>query len=52
MWSESKSRMLEQNVQALIISEINSDSSRCDFYEKTKFLKKVLSTKKYNWANA
>jgi len=52
---DNKSRMLEHNVIALITSKINTDFSPCDFYEKIKsnkdFLKKVLSTEKYDWPN-
>jgi len=47
--------MLGQNVKALITSKFNTDFSCCDFYEKMKsnkdFLKKVLSTEMYDWAN-
>ena len=47
--------MLEQYVKALITSKINTIISSCDFYEKIKsnndFVKKVLSTEKYNWPN-
>jgi len=47
--------MLEQNVNALITCKIKSDFSFCDFYEKIKsnkdFLKKLLYTEKYDWAN-
>ena len=55
MWSDHRSKMLEQNVKALITCKINSNLSCCDFYEKVKsnknFLKKVLPTDKYDWAN-
>jgi len=54
MWSESRSRMLEQNVKAVITCKINTDWSCSDFYKNVKlnndFLK-VLSTEKYDWAN-
>jgi len=48
--------MLEQNVKTIITSKKKSTVfSSCDFYEKTKsnkaFLKKVLSTEKYDWPN-
>jgi len=47
--------MLGQNVKALITSKINTYFSCCDFYEKIKsnkdFMKKVLSTEMYHWAN-
>jgi len=55
MPSDNRSRILEQNVKALITSKINTDFSSSDFYEKIKsnkdFLKKVLSTEKYDWQN-
>ena len=48
MRSDNKSRMLKQNVKALITCKINTDFSWCDFYEKIKssrdFLKKVLQS--------
>jgi len=44
----------EKNVKPLITCRI-TDYFCCDFYEKIKssedFLKKVLSTEKYDWAN-
>ena len=44
----------KQNVTPLITCKI-TDYFCCDFYEKIKlnvdFLKKVLSTEKYDWAN-
>ena len=47
--------MLEQNVKAPMSCKINTNLSCCDFYEKIKsnkdFLKEVLLTKKYGWAN-
>ena len=50
MWSNHRSKILEQNVKALITCKINSNLSCCNFYEKVKsnknFLKKVLSTDK------
>jgi len=53
--SDNRSRILEQNVKALITCKINTDCSCCDFYDKIKsnkdFLKKVLSTEKYDRAN-
>jgi len=55
IWSDHRSKMLEQNVKALITCKTNSNLSCCDFYEKVKsnktFLKKVLCTEKYDWAN-
>jgi len=55
MWSESRNRMLEQNVKAVITCKINTDWSCSDLYENVKlnnvFLKKVLCTEKYDWAN-
>jgi len=55
MRSDNKSRMLKQNVTALITSKINADFSSCDFYEKIKsnkdFLKKMLFTEKHDWPN-
>jgi len=47
--------MLEQNVKAFLTCKINNDFSCCDFWDKINrkkhFLKKVLSTEKYDWAN-
>jgi len=55
MWSERRSRMLEQNVKAVITSKINTDWSCSDFYGNVKlnnvFLKKVLSAEKYDRTN-
>jgi len=55
MRSDNRSEMLEQNVKALITNKINTVISSRDFYEKIKsnkdFVKKVLSTEKYNWPN-
>ena len=55
IWSDNRNRMLEHNVKALITCKINTDFSWCDFYEKIQsnkdFLKKVLSTEKYDWTN-
>jgi len=55
MWPGNRSRMLEKNVKALNTCKINTGFSCCDFYKKIKsnkvFLKKVLSTEKYDWAN-
>jgi len=56
MRSDNRSKMLEQNVKTIITSKKKSTVfSSCDFYEKTKsnkaFLKKVLSTEKYDWPN-
>jgi len=54
-WCDNRSRMLEQNVKTLITCKIATDFSCCDFYEKIKsnkdFLKKILYTEKYDWAN-
>jgi len=54
MWSDNRSRILEKNVKPLITCKI-TDFFCHDFYEKIKssedFLKKVLSTEKYDWAN-
>jgi len=51
----NRSRMLEKNVKALDTCKINTDFSCCDFSEKIRsnkvFLKKVLSTEKYDWAD-
>ena len=42
-------------MKAVITCKIDTDWSRSDFYENVKlnnvFLKKVLSTEKYDWAN-
>ena len=35
MWSDHRSKMLEQNVKALITYKINSNLSCCDFYKKS-----------------
>jgi len=55
MWSDNRSRMLEQHVKALIACKINTDFSCCDFYEKMNsnkdILKKILFIEKYDWAN-
>ena len=54
-WSDNRNRILERYVEALITCKINNDFSCCDFQESIKsnkdFLKKVLSTEKYCWAN-
>jgi len=51
LWSDNRSRMLEQNVKPLITCKINTDFCCCDFSEKLKsskdLLKKVLSTEMY-----
>jgi len=55
MWSDNRSRMLEQHVKALVPCKIDTDFSCCDFYEKIKsnndILKKILFIEKYDWAN-
>ena len=43
MWSDHRSKMLEQNVKALITCKINSNLSSCDFYEKVKSNKNFLT---------
>ena len=54
MWSDHRSKMLEQNVKALITNKIISNLSCCDFYDKVQSNKKLLkklSTDRYDWAN-
>jgi len=36
MWSDNRSRMLEQNMKARITCKINTDFSCYDFYENIK----------------
>jgi len=54
-WFDNRSRIMEQNVKALITCKIKTDVSCCGFHENKKskkdFMKKVLSTETYYWAN-
>jgi len=53
MWSDNRSRILEENVKSLITCNlINTGFCCCEFYDKIKsskdLLKKVLSAEKYD----
>ena len=50
MWSDDRSIMLEQNVEALLICKTNIDLTCSEFYEKiesNRFSKLGLGTEKF-----